>query len=299
LATLLLTSTDPPREGDPAALGQQCAEMLATARAQWPAIPLEDADYVLHLASLLPAQCDVGEALAAMEAADVYLACACCLGVASAVSTFDAALVAPCRAVVAGASDVIDRDEFLQRLRERLLVAPKGKRSRLAAFSGRGKLVNWVRIAAQRLLIDEYRKRETGAAVVPEDEAAGSLRAAGVDPEIGVIKGTYREGFQAAFEAAFSKLTVRERTLLRYRYVDGLEVNQVAAVAGLHRVTVYRALLKARESLLEHLRRGLAEQMHVGGSQAESMFRLMQSQLDVRMSRLFDRDTDSDTKTKA
>ncbi len=290
LATLLGATLPPSVSGertlDEPATQQRLDAMLAEARAQWPGCEVSDADYVEHLASLLGDVDDVGAALAAVRGDDLYLACACGLGVPEALRAFEQHFIRPTRVVIAREGDVVDPDEFFQRLRERLLVAPHGKRSRLAGFSGKGKLSNWVRIAAQRMLIDEYRKREAPVSEV-SDETIDPSRAADVDPELGVLHESFREDFQAAFEAAFAGLTSRERTLLRYRYVDGLEVNQIAAISGRHRVSVYRAILKARETLLEHLRRGMAERLHVGSSEADSVLRLMKSQLDVRLSRLF------------
>ena len=255
------------------------------AHAAWPTVELSDAEFAVHLASLLGGAPDVAEALGAMRGPDVYLAAACSFGDAEAHRIFEEQFVRAARVVIARERDVVEPEEFFQRLRERLLVAGADRPARIARYSGKGKLLNWVRIAAQRLLIDEYRKRDAAPTEVGS-ESLDPLRAAGADPEIDVLKSTYREGFQEAFESAFTKLTDRERTLLRYRYVDGLEVNQIASISGRHRVSVYRALVKARESLLEHLRRDVALRMRLRGSEAESVFRLMQSQLDVRLSRL-------------
>lgn len=295
LATLLLESMDPPRstDGDEAAglqLEASLREMLDTARAEWPVLSLADEDYVRHLAALLPETDEPRAALAKIRPGDVYVAAAVTSGHPEALRTFEAQFIRPARVVIARESDVVEPEEFFQRLRERLLVAQPGKRTRLAGFSGKGKLSNWVRIAAQRLLIDEYRKREAAPNEVPTDPL-DPIRAADKDPELGVLQSSYREGFQEAFESAFAKLGSRERTLLRYRYVDGLEVNQIASISGRHRVSVYRAIVKARETLLEHLRRDMAERLHVGMSQADSVVRLMRSQLDLRLSRLFHSDS--------
>lgn len=267
----------------------QLGSMLQRARQAWPTITVTDEQYARHVATLVREGEDPLVALVAIRPDDVFVACGCALGAADAVRAFESDFIRPARVVIARETDVVDPEEFFQRLRERLLVAPEGKRSRIAGFSGKGKLANWVRIAAQRLLIDEYRRREAAATEVPHDPL-DPVRAAGVDPEIGVLKDAYREGFQAAFEGAFAKLSVRQRSLMRYRYVEGLEVNQIAAISGRHRVSVYRAIVKARETLLEHLRRDMAERLAVGNSEADSVLRLMRSQLDVRISRLFQSD---------
>jgi len=187
--------------------------------------------------------------------------------------------------ILARAGKPTDEQEFLQRLRDRLLVPDGDKPPRIAAFSGRGELKNWVRIAAHRLVVDGYRKGRDPT-VSNEADATEAIASAAPDPELVALKSTYREGFRAAFEAAFAQLTPGDRTLLRYRYIDGLEVQQIAAIDGRHRVSISRALSRARDSLLENLRRDLAERLHVGMSEAESMVRLMRSQIDVSISRL-------------
>lgn len=271
---------------DGAAVEEHLASMLSEGREAWPDCEVSDADFIEHLARLLGDSDDLVAALEVVRAEDVYLACACTLGQSEALRVFEAKFIRPTRVVIARERDVVDADEFFQRLRERLLVASPGKRSRLAGFSGKGKLGNWVRIAAQRMLIDEYRRRDP-TVTEGADGLIELARAADVDPEIGVLQASFREDFQRAFEGAFAALSGRERTLLRYRYLDGLEVNQIASISGRHRVSVYRAILKARERLLEHLRGDLAQRLHVGSSEAESVMRLMKSQLDVRLSQLF------------
>ena len=294
LTTLLLlhlAGGEGPREAaaidDGGAVEERLASMLSEGREAWPTCEVSDADFIEHLARLLGDDHEVVVALEVIRAEDVYLACAATLGEREALRVFEAQFIRPTRVVIARERDVIDADEFFQRLRERLLVASPGKRSRLAGFSGKGKLANWVRIAAQRMLIDEYRKRDSTTVTEGADGLIELARAADVDPEIGVLQASFREDFQQAFEGAFSALSGRERTLLRYRYLDGLEVNQIASISGRHRVSVYRAILKARERLLEHLRGDLAQRLHVGSSEAESVMRLMKSQLDVRLSQLF------------
>ncbi|MEM6993818.1 MAG: hypothetical protein AAF721_25110, partial [Myxococcota bacterium] len=183
LASMLLASFPPTESGAPsvdeAALQRQLQSMFDAGRSAWPNCTIEDVAFVRHVGSLISGRDALPEALAAMRAEDVYLACACTVGAAEALRTFEQQFIRPTRVVIARESDVIDPDEFFQRLRERLLVAREGKPSRLATFSGKGKLSNWVRIAAQRLLIDEYRKREAAISEV-SDESVDPVRAAGV-----------------------------------------------------------------------------------------------------------------------
>lgn len=264
-------------------------EIVGGAHAAWPEVDLAAEVFVRHMAHALANATDLEQALAELRGNELFIACACTHGVPSAHRVFEEHFIPEAKRILARAGTPVEPEEFLQRLRDRLLVPEVGGQPRIAAFSGRGELRNWVRIAAHRLIVDGYRKGRDPV-VAESGEATDAIAAATPDPELAALKATYREGFQAAFEAAFAALPPAERTLLRYRYVDGLEVQQIAAIDGRHRVSVSRALSRARESLLSHLRRDLAARLHIGMSEADSVVRLMQSQLHVSLSRLLHKD---------
>lgn len=270
---------------DTAIDGERLVDMVTKARAARPEIDVDDADFVRHVGTLLAANTDPVQALDGLRGDELLVACGCTLGNVAAHRVFEAEYLPEAKRILARAGHPTDEQEFLQRLRDRLLIRDGDKPSRIAAFSGRGELKNWVRIAAHRLVVDGYRKGHDPT-VSKEADATEAIASAAPDPELAALKSTYREGFRAAFETAFARLTPGDRTLLRYRYIDGLEVQQIAAIDGRHRVSISRALSRARDSLLENLRRDLAERLHVGMSEAESMVRLMRSQIDVSISRL-------------
>ena len=267
------------------AVGERLAALVEQARNARLGIVVADTDFVRHLGRVLASGAEPEQALGDLRADELLIACGCTLGDPAAHRVFEDEYLPEAKRILGRAGNPTDEEEFLQRLRDRLLVPDGDKPSRIAAFSGRGELKNWVRIAAHRLVVDGYRKGRDPT-VSKQADATEAIASAAPDPELVALKSTYREGFRAAFEAAFARLTPGDRTLLRYRYIDGLEVQQIAAIDGRHRVSISRALSRARDSLLENLRRDLAERLHVGMSEAESMVRLMRSQIDVSISRL-------------
>jgi RNA polymerase sigma-70 factor (ECF subfamily) len=92
--------------------------------------------------------------------------------------------------------------------------------------------------------------------------------------------------FAAAFVAAMGALDERQRTLLRYRFVDGLTVEQIAEVYGVHRATTHRHLNEARDALSGATEREVRARLTIDASEVASLRRLIISQLEVSVARL-------------
>ncbi|MFO0636492.1 MAG: hypothetical protein U0168_26990 [Nannocystaceae bacterium] len=63
-------------------------------------------------------------------------------------------------------------------------------------------------------------------------------RAAEGDAALDVVRARYREPFVAALRAAVAGLDARGRTLLRLHYVDGLGIDRIAPLFGVHRSSI-------------------------------------------------------------
>lgn len=247
-------------------------------------IELDDDIFVHHVGELLRPNADPIGALEGLRVDELWLTCGCKVGSPAALRIFERTYVPEAKRVLRHKGSSTDEDEFLQRFRDRLLTSTGDKPPRIAAFSGRGELRNWVRVVAHRMILDDFRSR--GQDLETPTDASSAIASSAPDPEMAALKSAYRDDFKAAFESAFASLSAGDRTLLRYRYVDGLEVQQIAVIDGRHRVSVSRALSRIRNTLLEQLRADLAERLRMGASEAESMVRFMRSQLDVSISRL-------------
>lgn len=261
--------------------------LVRTAREAWPDVdlgPRADAEaFLAHVAERLPPTGDAGEVLSGLRAGELFLAFACARGDARALEALDAQVLsqvekwlpreAPARV-----------DELRQLLRQRLLLAEDGTPPKLASYSGRGPLAQWVRAVALRLFIDQQR---AAPREVPLEEAPVALaERLGTDPELALIRERHQEDFRAAFRAALGRLDARERNLLRLHHVHGQSVDLVGAAYQTSRSTAARWVARARERLLALTREELTTRLGLTPAELDSLLRLVRSQLEVSLRQL-------------
>jgi RNA polymerase sigma-70 factor (ECF subfamily) len=252
------------------------ADRFAAARTAWPQLPLDEARFT--------AACD---GMASTEHdADLFLACACACDVPGAASAFDRALLSQvARWVRRVDATPAFADEVRQRLGERLLVTAPGRPPRLAEYEGRGPLGAWVRVAALRVALDLKRERSRAMGDVLEAEL---VLAARPDPEEALLIERHRQDYQAALRTALRILTVRERTILRLSILDGLSTDGLGALYNVHKTTTARWVRQARARLIGETYRCLSEQLMLSEAQLHSLNRVLLSQIELRLSGLFD-----------
>jgi RNA polymerase sigma-70 factor (ECF subfamily) len=221
----------------------------------------------------------------AVHLGDVVLAFAAAHGAAEAVARLDA-LVGP---DVDAAARRVDRapafaDELRQAVRVRLFVAPAGGRARLLDYVGRGPLRGWVGVVATRAALNLKRDATVPApasADVLEDLVAGET-----DPELRQLKNQHRAEFRAALTAALAALSGRDRALLRLTFVEGVRQADVARLYGVHESTASRWLHQATRAVADDARQRLVECLGVSPATADSVARLVLSNLDLSIARL-------------
>ncbi|OJT20911.1 transcriptional regulator [Archangium sp. Cb G35] len=272
--------------GEPlATLEERLGRGLSTARAAWPGVDLDGARFAAHLARHLSAD-SPAESLEALHLADLYLACACAEGLPLAHAAFEARVLPEVHVAVARLKlPPSSVDEVRQLVRQKMLVPGPETPARLAAYPGTGPLSGWVRAAALWIALDLQRQR-SNQDVSMEDSTLSLLVDPGDDPELVYLKTTYRAEFNTAFTQALANLSPRERNTLRLKYLDGLSIDQLGALYGVHRATAARWVVAAQQALLEETRRLLTERLRLTGSQLDSVLRLISSQIDVSLSRL-------------
>jgi RNA polymerase sigma-70 factor (ECF subfamily) len=272
-----------------ATLEATLAAALEAGRARWPGVALHPQRFIAHLATIVPVtEPAPAQAIAALHAEDLYLACACSLDVPTAVERFEethlrglAGILGP--AVSATPAEV---DEVRQRLRVRLFVGDTGRAPLIASYSGRGALSAWVRVAAVRLALTLARDSAIGARAGRRASDEGALAAEKIDPELAFIKDRYRREFEDAFGAALGSATDRERALLRLHVVGGLSLEQIGKIYRVDRSTISRWLADARRALLDNTEAALRERIGVAPNDFASMARLFTSQLEIDLPEL-------------
>ena len=274
-----------PPEAVPADAEGVIAGHLATGRAAWPHIHVDDAEFARFLARRIGTSDDLVAELEELPAADLYLACACATGDARAIAAFEAAYFPNVdTAVAAMRAPIGAADEVKQILRTRFFVGapgPNGGRPpAIADFGGRGNLHGWVRVSAARELLRLFKKERRK---VELDEALLDEIAPFPDPEMAVVKAKCRTELAAAFRAALAALSPRERTLLRYQIADGLGIDAIGAIYRVHRATVARWLAAIRERLVADTQERLGATLRLDAGEVRSVIRLVRSQLDFSL----------------
>lgn len=279
----------PPGHGgpaDPEALQRSLTALYERGHATWPNIELSAPDFVRHLATHLPAKEDVERFLAVVHANDLYLACGCALGAASAIAAFDRSILNQVPAFLArmDPSPVL-ADEIRQLLREKLLVAGAGKPPKIAEYSGAGALWSWVRVVAIRTAISLRRKRDEQPQQELNADVAKTLPL-GQDVEIDYIRTRYQREFEAALREAFARLPTEQRHVLRLHFVGGLTGDAIAAMLQVNRRTVGRWLASAKTAMFLETRRLLQSRLRVSPAELDSLVRTVRTSFDLSLSTL-------------
>jgi RNA polymerase sigma-70 factor (ECF subfamily) len=264
-------------------MGVDLAELLRdrweAARAAWPGVVVPEPLFVAHVRDRLD-----GDAREAIHAIDLYLACGCAHGCAGAIETLDRAILAR----IAAWTRRIDpspafADEVAQITRAKLLVTGDGEPGRIAAYTGRGPLAGWVRIAAIRSALNLQRDRRGHRERELDDAHRDALLEPG-DPELDYLRARYRPELQAALRGALAALAVDHRTVLRLHLCAGLTTRKIAAMYQVSQPTVMRWLSAARAAIRAAMRDQLKQRLGVTTREFESLAALLLSQLDVDLS---------------
>jgi RNA polymerase sigma-70 factor, ECF subfamily len=265
----------------------ECARLGAKA---WPNLAVPAPVWLSALAAALHERCDDGaEAIiATVFVADLYLATACRAGVPGAANSFELECVDAARRTLLKmqlSNDVID--DQLQQAREQLLVADVDK---LASYQGRGRLASWVTTYVVRRAISHLRRNHR---TTFDDDQLSLTVDTDYSPELTVLRQKCQGQFKAAFRAAVSGLEVKARNLLRMHYVDHVSLAAIAKLHGVHKATAFRWLDEARDAVQRATIQRLRDHAGLTADEVAELTRLVASQIDLSMSRVFRDDLES------
>lgn len=262
-------------------------EIIDRARAAWPTVHLASEHFIDYLAARVSLEESAEVALGRLCTSDLYLACACSRGDVHAVAAFET----QCLAVIDGAlrplrcgADLIA--EVKQRLCETMLVADT-KPPRIALYAGRGRLRDWIRVAAVRECLSEVRRARRSQTV--EDGQLDRFAPEMANPELEYMKTLYRREFQHALRSAIHALVPRDRNLLRQHFAQGLNIDELGERNGVHRATAARWLERAKRALLVNTRRALSMRLRIQPGELDSILGLIRSRVDISLRTVFGR----------
>jgi RNA polymerase sigma-70 factor, ECF subfamily len=252
----------------------------AEGKAAWPDIELLQAAWREHLLTHVARASGASAHVAALHAADFYLATALVHGDRAAVLAFDKLYIARVREYVFKVS--VERhvvDEIAQQLRETLLVGSGEQTCKIADYTGKGALGGWVRVAAVRLALNSKRVKQ-------QAEVSEDVVALGRDPELAYVHAHSEHAFKAAFQAVLATLPIEQRTLLRLHYLQGLTLDQIATMLGGSRSTLGRHLQDARAEILQQTSASLRRDHGFSATAVQSLVRKASSQMQLTFSKL-------------
>lgn len=251
--------------------------IVSVGRVTYPAIPA-----TTELRALIAPHADTAPT---ERAADLYLAMACATGDEAAIAELDRSLPSIIRPALARLGmAAADDDEIVQRVRVALFTRTDERKPGIAGFSARGDLRSYIRAVAAKLALKRLEREEPPS---PDDdsETLALLPSDSDTPELRLLKERYRGDLKQAFAVAIAALAPRDRTLLRQHYVDGLSLEALAALHGVHRATCARWIAAARDEILSGLRKHLRAALGLEQDQLESAVELVRSQLELSLSR--------------
>jgi RNA polymerase sigma-70 factor, ECF subfamily len=253
---------------------------IASARAAWPGVTAPADEFAAYLRQRVAEGPPSDRRLCS---ADLYLAWACARGDKVAIETFQLQFLPQIdRALVrinAAPSEVV---EVQAHVRQRLFYPHAEGRPVIERYTGRGPLGAWLRAVAVRAAMNLRRRDAKGVAL----DDFGELPGTAGDPELAYLKSRYATDFSLAVRDALESLATRDRNLLRQHHFDGLSIDALARMYGVHRATAARRLASVRASVLQKVRILIQDRLQLTESEFESALRLVASQLDASVERL-------------
>jgi RNA polymerase sigma-70 factor, ECF subfamily len=161
------------------------------------------------------------------------------------------------------------------------------RRSLLAHYHGRSRLITWLRSVLVQRHIDRVRATRRLEPLDDEDSGVSTHAAADQDPERDSLVGHA----QRALDAGIDALEAKDRLRLRLYYGQDMTLAAIGRVLGEHEATVSRKLDKARRTLRAEVERALAAQGLAPAAIARA-FELAADAPDLQLDRLLARAED-------
>jgi RNA polymerase sigma-70 factor (ECF subfamily) len=213
------------------------------------------------------------------DTAELYIAIAIEARVPGAVAAFERAYFGTIPTVLGGrGATPAEIEETTQQVRIRLIAPHDDGSVPLIRYAGRGQLDGLVRMTAIRAFLNAREKSSREAD--PEDWLA-DLVAPELEGPGQVVAAAERRDIQQAIATAVAALASRERAILRMHFINGLGIDPIAKMLGVHRATAARQLAKIKVDLVERVRATLAERW----GDADKLSRIT-SRIDLSLERL-------------
>lgn len=251
-------------EGSASDVVDLAARVWSRARTAHPQIATDDVAFFAYVADCV----DRLDELERRNIEDMYLACGCAQADRAALATLETTTLPN----VARAVARLGADDAIQALRAQMFVGPSPG---ITAYDGRAPLAVWLRVCATRIGL-RHNAREKRNELL-DDERLDALAPGVPDPELAYLQQHYGAQFRKAFADAVASLAPRDRNLLRHAVIDGLGIDQIAAIYHIHRATAARQLKQVRTELVANTRERMRLTLGIGETELDSIFRVLVS----------------------
>lgn len=253
------------------------SELAQAGRRAWPELVLSDAEFIAFLSRTLSPSAITTD----LRAGDLWLVCAYNRGLPRAIEILETKFMLRARNLLRRTNvPSTTVEDVLQEIRQKL-VEMSAPDSDTAGYSGRGELGGWLCVVAAHAA-NRRRERSEKDQTLESSEAL-LLPSPDDDPEMAFLRHEYREELLAAFRDALNSLSARDRNVLRYYFLDGLSIDRLGAIYGVHRVTASRWVNQARETLCACTRENLSRRVTLSEAGFQRVLGLIESQIRVNL----------------
>jgi RNA polymerase sigma-70 factor (ECF subfamily) len=265
-----------PKAATIAEVEQRLSAMIEEARAAVPELSFEDADLTAWIRERIPAEGDAEAQLATMRAPELLIAMKCAKGERAAIELFERRCFEEVGFAHARIKPKVTVDEAKQMMRERLFVAKK-----IELYGGTGDLRGWFRVTVVRQLLNVATRAPKETTL--EDRMLEALPKAADDPELEHARRLYTPVVTEALTEGIARLERRDRALLRLAVCDGLGIDAIGELYGVHRATAARWIAGAREKLEANVKEILRGRLRAGEESLASVLRLVGSHVEISL----------------
>lgn len=287
-----LEGTEPEaREHAARELGLRLAGKAAAFRTTFPAVNVDLASVArrigeeLRSAGVASDEAELARALDGIYFDDLCIAVACGAGDAAAIAHLSDRLLVDAQSNLGRfRGDGVVESDVRSAVHERLFVADAGGRPGIVKYGGRGPLLGWLRVVVTRLALNMRRSKKSEES--REEDIVRELLGDLPTPELELVKQDAARHFKEAFAEAVQEVPDDERDALRMHLYEGLSIDDLARIFGVHRATAARWLGRARDRLHAVTRERLMVRLRCSESEVDSVVKLMMSRVDLSLSRV-------------
>lgn len=160
-----------------------------------------------------------------------------------------------------------------------------GDSPRILTYAGRAALGSWLRVATFRCAVNMA--NVGGIPWTAEREVTLSqLVSPDIDPETQATIEKARPLFQSALQRVMTELKDRDKTLLRLCFLDGLSIDGIGTLYGVHRATAARWICEIRRRIFQGVESVLVGEFGLRASEFHSLAFLVRSEIQLSLDRV-------------